>query len=59
MQWYADYTGRRRPPCSGGLMTLDAGGFMQWWADYTGRRGMLPCSGGLTPERGGTYAVVG
>ena len=31
---------------------------MQWWADDSGRR-ELPCSGGLTPEGGGTHAVVG
>ena len=47
MQWWADDSGRRGLPCSGGL------------ADDTGRRG-LPCSGGLiTLEGGGFHAVVG
>ena len=27
MQWWADDTGRREPPCSGGLMAMEGGGF--------------------------------
>ena len=59
MQWWADDTGRRGLPCSGGLITLEGGASMQWWADDTGRRG-LPCSGGLMALEGGrVHAVVG
>ena len=48
MQWWADDTGRRELPCSGGL------------AEDTGRRGP-PCSGGLADNsvRSGFHAVVG